>query len=107
MKTIALTGATSMIGIALIKQCILNGIKVTAFIRSNTSRLNRLPNSDLIKIVSCNLEVLKPKIRNRHKSSFSVGKYNLYWLAIITIHNAKGFICEQSSIMRVAKQRYF
>ena len=48
-----------MLGIALIKQCILNDIKVTAFVRSETSRLNRLPNSDLVKIVNCNLDDLK------------------------------------------------
>jgi len=59
MKSIALTGATSMIGIALIKQCIQNNIKVIAFIRSNSSRLNRLPKSDLIKPINCDLEYIK------------------------------------------------
>jgi len=58
MKKIALTGATSMLGLALIKQCILNNIKVVAFVRSNSSRLNRLPTSDLIEVVDCDLDAL-------------------------------------------------
>jgi len=58
MKSIALTGATSMLGLALIRQCILNDIKVIAFVRPDSSRLNRLPGSDFLKIVGCNLDDL-------------------------------------------------
>jgi nucleoside-diphosphate-sugar epimerase len=58
MKTIALTGATSMIGIALIKQCIQNNIKIIAFVRPGSSRINRMPASDLITIFECSLEGL-------------------------------------------------
>jgi nucleoside-diphosphate-sugar epimerase len=58
MKIIALTGATSMLGIALIKKCIQNAIKVIAFIRPNSSRLDRLPYSDLLTVVKCNLDNL-------------------------------------------------
>jgi nucleoside-diphosphate-sugar epimerase len=58
METIALTGATSMIGIALIKQCVKNDIKVLAFVRKNSPKVVRIPRSDLITIVSCNLDEL-------------------------------------------------
>jgi nucleoside-diphosphate-sugar epimerase len=58
MSTIALTGATSMIGLALIRQCLRSGIKIIAFVRPNSSRLDRLPDSNLIKIVNCNLDSL-------------------------------------------------
>jgi nucleoside-diphosphate-sugar epimerase len=58
MNVIALTGATSMIGIALIKQCIQNSIRVLAFVRPGSSRINRIPNSDLITIAECDLDSL-------------------------------------------------
>ena len=58
MSSIVLTGATSMIGIALIKRCITRGIRVTALIRLDTQRLDRLPDSNLIKIVKCSLDTL-------------------------------------------------
>lgn len=58
MKSIALTGATSMVGIALIKQCVKNNIKVLAFIRPGSSRKERLPDSDLVAILECNLDSL-------------------------------------------------
>jgi len=58
MKVIALTGATSMLGLALIKQCILNKIGVVAFVRPDSPRLSRLPDSDLITVVKCNLDDL-------------------------------------------------
>jgi len=58
LQKIALTGATSMIGLALIKQCIQNGIEVLAFVRPNSFKLNRLPDSNLITIVNCGLDEL-------------------------------------------------
>jgi nucleoside-diphosphate-sugar epimerase len=58
MKSIALTGATSMIGIALIKQCIQNNIAVLALVRPGSSRRNRVPDSDLVTILECNLDNL-------------------------------------------------
>jgi nucleoside-diphosphate-sugar epimerase len=58
MKTLALTGATSMIGIALIKQCIENNIKVLAFVRRGSLKTDRIPASDLITVINCNLDEL-------------------------------------------------
>jgi nucleoside-diphosphate-sugar epimerase len=58
VKSIALTGATSMTGIALIKQCVKNNIKVLAFIRPGSLRINRLPQSDLITIFEYDLDNL-------------------------------------------------
>ena len=58
MKKIALTGATSMLGIALIKQCITHGIQVVAFIKHDSTNLGRLPVSPLITLVEYNLDSL-------------------------------------------------
>jgi nucleoside-diphosphate-sugar epimerase len=55
MKTAILTGATSMIGAALIKQCLESNVKVIALVRSESPRLRRIPKSDLVTIVNCDL----------------------------------------------------
>ncbi len=58
MKRIVITGATSMIGVALIKEAIENNIEVLAIVRENSPRKNRLPKSNLIRIIECDIETL-------------------------------------------------
>ena len=53
--TIAITGATSMLGVATIKQCIQKNISILAFVRRDSSNIKRLPNSHLIRVVECDL----------------------------------------------------
>lgn len=53
--TIAITGATSMLGVATIKQCIQKNISVLAFVRKNSANMKRLPDSSLVKVVECDL----------------------------------------------------
>lgn len=57
MEKIVITGATSMIGIALIKAAIKDtSIKrIYAVVRSNSEKINRLPNDNRIKIVECDM----------------------------------------------------
>ena len=55
---IVLTGATSMIGVALINECISNGDTVLAIVRQGTSRLSRLSQSELIQIEYADLDNL-------------------------------------------------
>lgn len=55
---IVVTGATSMIGVALIQECIANGDTVLAIVRENTNRIKRLPKSDLIQIEYADLDTL-------------------------------------------------
>lgn len=57
--TIAITGATSMLGVATIKNCISNNISVLAFVRKGSSKIERLPSSPLVKIVECDLAQMK------------------------------------------------
>lgn len=59
MKKIAVTGATSMIGAALIKICIERNVEVLAIVRKSSNRLSRLPQSKLLHILECNLEDLE------------------------------------------------
>ena len=55
---VAITGATSMIGVAIINECISKGDQVYAIVRKNSKRLHRLPQSDLVYIIECELENL-------------------------------------------------
>lgn len=57
MKVI-ITGATSMVGSAIVRNCIDNGCEVLAIVRKNTSRLTRLPESKLLKVIYYNLDEL-------------------------------------------------
>lgn len=58
MKKVIVTGATSMIGVALIEECIKNNVYVTAISRKNSYNLKRLPKSDFIHIVECDINEL-------------------------------------------------
>lgn len=58
MKKVVITGSTGMIGLALVKECILNGVDVYAVVRPNSKRINVFPISDLIHIVECDLSQL-------------------------------------------------
>ncbi len=59
MKKIVVTGATSMIGTALIEVAIRENTEVYAIIRPNTSRMNRLIDSPLVHIIYNAIEDLK------------------------------------------------
>ena len=76
MNCVAVTGATSMLGVALINQCIQNGVEVLAFLRSGTIRIDRLPKSDLIRIIYCDLDQLEnAQIDNYNPDTF----YHIGW----------------------------
>ncbi len=55
---IAITGATSMIGIALIKKCIEMNSEVLAIVRRKSKRINNIPKSNKVQIIECNLDEL-------------------------------------------------
>ncbi len=56
MNRIVLTGATSMIGVATIEEAVSNGDEVYALVRKDSSRIGRIPGSDQIHVVECDLE---------------------------------------------------
>lgn len=51
MKSVVITGASSMLGIALVNQCIENETRVVALVRPASSRTGRIPVSPLVRIV--------------------------------------------------------
>ena len=58
MKRIVVTGATSMIGVALIEECLRHDIEIYAVVRSSSGKAGRLPLSDKIHLTDCSLEDL-------------------------------------------------
>ncbi len=56
MRNVIVTGATSMIGQAVVEECLKQGIHVCAVIRGNTRRRDRLPEHSNLTIVECDLE---------------------------------------------------
>lgn len=59
MQRIIVTGATSMIGTALIKECIKKGIEVYAVVRASSGKKMCLPQSEKLHMVDGSLEELE------------------------------------------------
>ncbi len=55
MKRVIITGATSMLGLALIHECIQNNTEVIAIIRENSRKRNLIPINPLISVIECDL----------------------------------------------------
>ena len=58
MKKIVVTGATSMLGVATIEECLKNDIEVVAIVHRNSKNFYRLPKSDKLQIIEANLDEL-------------------------------------------------
>lgn len=54
-----ITGPTGAIGIALIQQLIENEIEVMAICHQGSERINRIPQSNRVKVIECNLDAIK------------------------------------------------
>ena len=59
MIKVIVTGATGLIGLALIKECIRHGWKVYAVVRPKSLRKNVLPKNSLLNLIECDLKDLK------------------------------------------------
>lgn len=67
MQRVIVTGATSMIGAALIKECIKNKVETLAIVRKGCTKLGRLMESAYMKVVECDLEQLSSmKIQDQY-----------------------------------------
>lgn len=59
LKKIALTGATSTLGTAVIRECIADEIQVVAFVNRGSQNEKRIPESFLVKKIYCTLDEMK------------------------------------------------
>lgn len=58
MKSAVITGATGMIGCALVQECVQRGIKVLAIVRPKSRNRSRLPRSPLVTVVEAEISAL-------------------------------------------------
>lgn len=58
MRKVIITGATSMIGLSIINECISKGIKVLCIIRPGSEKRKLIPDSSLITVFECGLDEL-------------------------------------------------
>lgn len=57
MKTVVITGATSMIGASIVDACLSNNIKrIYAVVREETVKLSHIPDDSRIKLIYCNAD---------------------------------------------------
>lgn len=79
MKKVIISGATSMIGLALIRKCIEENIEVLALVNSESKRKDRLPIDEKITVVECDLANMEEDIF-KHKISKDYDVfYHLAW----------------------------
>lgn len=77
MKRVVVDGATSMLGLALINECIENQVRVLAIARIDSARRDRIPNSKWVRIINGDLETLK-NLDPNEKESYDV-YYHFAW----------------------------
>lgn len=78
MEKIVVTGATSFIGVHIIKEYLNNNCKVIAIVRPNSKNLNRLPKNNNIEIIETDMEKIEyiiDKVENKKADIF----YHLTW----------------------------
>lgn len=77
MKRVIITGPTGAIGLALIQMLVEKDIEVVAVCHCNSHKINRIPISDKVKIVECNLNEIShlPDMLNGHFDIF----YHFAW----------------------------
>lgn len=59
MNTVLITGATSMIGLALTEECLARGCRVVAVVRRGSAKLHCLPKAERLRVVQADLSELK------------------------------------------------
>lgn len=59
MKRAIVTGPTGVIGTALVKKLIAENVETYAVIRSNSKRINTIPNNHFVHIIKCDINSLK------------------------------------------------
>lgn len=78
MRNVVITGATSFIGVHIIKEYLENNYKVTAIVRPNSNKLNRLPKNDLLKIIETDMEKIDEVIGRIKDEKIDIF-YHLAW----------------------------
>lgn len=65
MDGVIITGASSMLGIATIQECIKKNVRVVALLRADSKRKKYLPQSNLLTLIECDLSELNKVVLPR------------------------------------------
>ena len=78
MKKIVVTGATSMLGVAMIEECLRNDIEVVAIVHRNSKNISRLPKSPKLQVIKMNFDEFENYIPNFNDADVF---YHFAWAA--------------------------
>ena len=56
MNRVVITGATGVVGMALIRKCIETGTEAVALVNPDSGRLARIPDDPLVRVIKCGLD---------------------------------------------------
>ena len=56
MKRVVITGATGVVGMALIRKCIESGTEAVVLVNPDSKRVGRIPDDPLVKVIRCGLD---------------------------------------------------
>lgn len=78
MKTVIVTGATSFIGVHIIKEYLKNNCPVIALVRPNSKNLDRLPKNNLLTVIEIHMEEIETLIEKIEINKIDIF-YHLAW----------------------------
>ncbi len=78
MKKVVVTGATSFIGVHIIKEYLKNNCEVIAVVRPNSKNLSRLSKNNLLTVVEMDMENIEQLIKKFNNKKIDVF-YHLAW----------------------------
>ncbi len=84
IRRVIVTGATSMVGIALIKECIKHNVEVLAIVRKGSTKRKKIPKSGSVEIIEYDLKDLAGFTSERSGKIYDVC-YHFAWS-----HTSKG-----------------
>lgn len=80
MNHIIITGPTGAIGMALINKCIKEKTYVTAICHKGSSRIDRIPKSEYVNVIECNLDEIKqlPSLIKNDELCYKGSQYDAF-----------------------------
>lgn len=78
MKTVIVTGATSFIGVHIIKEYLKNNCPVIAVVRPKSKNLDRLPKNNLLTVIEIHMEEIEKLIEKIEINKIDIF-YHLAW----------------------------
>ena len=108
MKNVVVTGATSFIGVHIIKEYLKNNCAVIAVVRPNSKNLDRLPKNNLLTVIEIGMEKIERLIEKIEIKKIDIF-YHLAWDGVRVpyrddaILQNENYMCAINA-MKVAKQ---